>query len=384
MKEWVIVGGGVHGCTIATYLLKNKELNASDLDIIDPYQKPLQSWRQLTSRIGMEYLRSPVVHHIDPYPFSLEKFGKGFSPHDAFFGYYSKPKLSLFNAHCEHIIEEVELKRCWRIGIVKDLRKQENHWIVITGDGTEIPSKKVVLAMGVNNRPFLPDWAKVSSEKVFHVFNRELPSFKDENLPVVIIGGGITASHLTNKICKNTQIPVIQIKRHPLRVHEFDSDPGWIGPKNLNTFRKVRDFNERRRIITNARYRGSTTKSLFLRQKHHEQKKRLNIITSEVSKCWINEDSRVHLHLKNGSQVEASYVILATGVEGGLPGKEWLEETIKRYDLKCAKCGFPIVTHHLEWGEGLHVAGALAELEIGPVSRNISGARKIAERISAM
>ncbi|MGM7702100.1 FAD/NAD(P)-binding protein [Pseudalkalibacillus sp. Hm43] len=382
MKEWVIVGGGVHGCTIATYLLKNKDMKPSDIQIIDPYQKPMQSWRKLTSRIGMDYLRSPVVHHIDPYPFSLEKFAKGTSSLDVFYGYYSKPKLSLFNAHCKHIFDEVKLETCWKVGFVKDLIQQEDHWIVITTDGDEIPSKKVVLAMGVNNRPYYPDWAKVRSEKVFHIFDCDLPSFKGVTLPVVIIGGGITASHLTNKICKDTELPVIQIKRHPTRVHEFDSDPGWIGPKNLNTYSKVKDFNERRRIITDARYRGSTTKSLYRRQKHLEQKKRLNVITSEVSNCWIDED--IHLLLKDGSQIDASYVILATGVEGVLPGKEWLERTIKRYDLKCAECGFPIITHHLEWDKGLHVAGALAELEIGPVSRNISGARKIAERISAM
>jgi hypothetical protein len=35
----------------------------------------------------------------------------------------------------------------------------------------------------------------------------------------------------------------------------------------------------------------------------------------------------------------------------------------------------------LQWGPGLYVTGALAELEMGPISRNISGARQAAERI---
>nr|MBA5588668.1 hypothetical protein [Anaerobacillus isosaccharinicus] len=35
----------------------------------------------------------------------------------------------------------------------------------------------------------------------------------------------------------------------------------------------------------------------------------------------------------------------------------------------------------LEWEEGLYLLGALAELQLGPVARNISGARRGAERI---
>ncbi|MBA2871841.1 hypothetical protein HNQ85_002116 [Anoxybacillus calidus] len=50
--------------------------------------------------------------------------------------------------------------------------------------------------------------------------------------------------------------------------------------------------------------------------------------------------------------------------------------------LKCAECGYPIVTETLEWAPNLYVAGALAELEIGLISRNISGARQAAKMIA--
>ena len=36
----------------------------------------------------------------------------------------------------------------------------------------------------------------------------------------------------------------------------------------------------------------------------------------------------------------------------------------------------------LEWGPNLFVSGALAELEVGPIARNISGARVAASIIS--
>ncbi|WP_221566913.1 lysine N(6)-hydroxylase/L-ornithine N(5)-oxygenase family protein [Alkalihalobacillus sp. TS-13] len=203
-------------------------------------------------------------------------------------------------------------------------------------------------------------------------------------MPVVIIGGGITAAHLVNKLSGHGNFQVIQVKRHPFRVHEFDSDPGWMGPKNMRKFHKVEDFEERRQIISQARHKGSITQYLFHKQKHLERKGHLKTITGEVRKCSLDEHSRLLLHLENGERLEASRIILATGVEGSLPGKEWLDETIEKHGLKCSNCGFPIVSPELEWGKGLHVAGALGELEIGPVSRNISGARRIAERLAAI
>jgi hypothetical protein len=35
----------------------------------------------------------------------------------------------------------------------------------------------------------------------------------------------------------------------------------------------------------------------------------------------------------------------------------------------------------LEWADGLLVSGALAELELGPIARNIAGARAAGERL---
>ena len=54
---------------------------------------------------------------------------------------------------------------------------------------------------------------------------------------------------------------------------------------------------------------------------------------------------------------------------------------IETLELPCAECGYPIVSKTLQWGPDLYVTGALAELEMGPIARNISGARQAAERI---
>ena len=44
-------------------------------------------------------------------------------------------------------------------------------------------------------------------------------------------------------------------------------------------------------------------------------------------------------------------------------------------------CGFPKITHELEWLPHLFVAGGLADLELGPFARNIMGGKEAVQRI---
>ena len=74
MYDWLVIGGGIHGCTVASFLLKKGKVRVERLCIIDPHDKPMYKWQKNTERIGMEYLRSPSVHHIDVDPFSLQKY----------------------------------------------------------------------------------------------------------------------------------------------------------------------------------------------------------------------------------------------------------------------------------------------------------------------
>lgn len=60
-----------------------------------------------------------------------------------------------------------------------------------------------------------------------------------------------------------------------------------------------------------------------------------------------------------------------------------LDRLIKDYNLPTANCGFPIVNDNLAWHPDIYVSGSLAELELGPVAKNIAGARNSASRISS-
>lgn len=75
-------------------------------------------------------------------------------------------------------------------------------------------------------------------------------------------------------------------------------------------------------------------------------------------------------------------IALATGFTSDISRFDWVQRAAQAEQMPCADCGFPIVGKDLQWGEGLYVMGAFAELEIGPTARNISGARKAAYTIA--
>jgi hypothetical protein len=79
--------------------------------------------------------------------------------------------------------------------------------------------------------------------------------------------------------------------------------------------------------------------------------------------------------------MEVSGVLLATGSGPGLPGDPWLPAAARGMGLPTGPCGFPTPHPSLQWTENLYLTGALAELEVGPASRNIAGARMAANRI---
>ncbi|MGD7023510.1 FAD/NAD(P)-binding protein [Rossellomorea vietnamensis] len=383
MYNWIIIGGGIHGCTIAAFLLKSGRADAGDIRIIDPNDGPLSNWKRNTERIGMEYLRSPSVHHIDIHPFSLQKAA---NPQDsrAFYGYYKRPLLSFFNEHSDEVLKQAGMDEAWMQGRVKNVTKGREWWEVFTEDGQTARGKNIVIAISLNDQPVIPQWAEElqsrGSRLIHHIFSPSLPGFEKMNTPIAVIGGGITAAHTCIKLCRIYPGKVTLLKRHPFRVHDFDSNPGWLGPKYMDGFLRLNDYQERRKAIQGARHRGSITSELNAKISRLVRDGSLKIVDGEAASA-VSESSGIRLNLKDGSTVNFGAVLLATGFHPAMPEQEWLKTLIRQQNLQCANCGYPIVKPTLEWCPHLYVSGPLAELEIGPVSRNISGARKAAERI---
>lgn len=381
----MIIGGGIQGCTLATFLIKKKKVTIDELIIIDPHDAPLQNWIQCTNKIAMPHLRSPSVHHIDVDAFSLERQAKlNLSEQDQLLGHYARPSLPLFNEHSLGVLEDIQIEKAWLRGKACGIKKATGAWEVQLEDGRSFKAEKVALAMGISEHPIWPDWArsiKDSGANIEHIFSENIQSLANVSTNITIVGGGISAAHLSLRLADKFPGHVTLLTRNRLKVKKFDSDPGWLGPKFMSTFTQLKDYTDRRKMIANARHKGSMTSELNIKLKSKEKSGSLNIIYDEVNHAKYEEDI-IHLTLKSNEQISCSSVILATGFHSIPPGIKWLSPFIKKQNLECAACGFPIVSpSSLEWDENLYVLGALAELEVGPVSRNISGARRSAERI---
>ena len=95
-----------------------------------------------------------------------------------------------------------------------------------------------------------------------------------------------------------------------------------------------------------------------------------------------NVRSPYELETALGSRIKVDRILLATGFTPQRPGGAMIDRLIDAADLKCADCGYPMIDRSLRWGSNIYTSGPLAELEIGPVSRNIAGAMRAADRIT--
>jgi hypothetical protein len=173
------------------------------------------------------------------------------------------------------------------------------------------------------------------------------------------------------------------LTRHPLRQHQLDSDPGWIGPKYQANFQQLPDYTQRRAIIQQARHRGSVPPEVAVQVRRAVKAETLRLVQAAVADVHQDDQGQIRLILADGADTLTSDgVILATGFDPQRPGGAWLDAAVAEWELPVAPCGYPIVNAALCWADGLSVLGPLAELEIGPVARNITGARQAAERIS--
>lgn len=385
--DWLIVGGGVHGTHLSHVLVNRAGVAPDRVRVLDPQEHPLETFWRVTGATGMRYLRSPGVHHVDLHPYALQRFakkgaGKRFA---RFVPPYDRPGLEFFRAHTEHVVREHGLgslrERCRATAIAR----VAEGYRVETDQGA-LDSRRVILALGLGEQPYVPSWARplVGDARVEHVFS---PTFSREAAAaarsVAIVGGGISAAQLACALAAaGTEVTVVA--RHAPRVHMFDSDPEWLGPKAMAGFSRTRDPRERRRLIALARHRGSMPPEIASDLRRELRSARATWL--EAAPVFAEATATgVRLRLDRAPHLlEVDRVVLATGFEVHRPGGALLgEEAIDRLGLPCADCGYPLVSPRLEWASGLFVTGPLAELELGPTARNIAGARAAGERLLA-
>ncbi len=380
--DWLIVGGGIHGVHIAARLIGEGGVAADRVRIVDPAARLLERWRACTATTGMAFLRSPTVHHLDLDPWSLRDFaGKRRGRARGLFAPpYDRPALGLFNTHCERVIERFGLQKLHVRERVTACNVLTDGVLARLSDGDEVFARHVVLALGASEQPFWPDWAPTNHPRVHHVFAPKFSGWPSEQVEcVAVIGGGISAGQIALRLVREGH-RVYLIARHALRQHQFDSDPGWLGPKHMSSFRRERRLERRRAMISEARHRGSVPPDLRRALRRAFRAGQITWHQAEVAELFGTPET-VTLRLATADVVEVERVLLATGFSSTRPGGAMVDNLIKSASLPCARCGYPIVDTALRWHARIHVTGPLAELELGPAARNIAGARRAGDRL---
>ncbi len=397
MLDWLVIGGGPHGVHAATRLVAEAGVPHDAVRILDDEQQLLARWLRSTRNTGMQYLRSPSVHNIDLAPSSLQDFAKagGRCVDRPFVRPYFRPSLDLFNLHCRdvvgrHRLDDLHLRgRATRLDVTTPRVRVEFEDPAPGGRSGAVEARRVVLAIGAPLEPEWPDWARravaeteegaVSRERIRHVFDPGFELADDgTDSAVAVIGAGITGAQVALRLARDGR-RVILVSRHALRVEQFDSDPGWLGPKHMARFARVRDPDDRRARIRAARNRGSMPPDVHTALHHACADGTIELVEeAEVASARLSA-GEVSLDV-GGRWLRADRVVLATGYPSRRPGGGWLDEL----GLPRAACGYPIVDRGLRWHPRLLVTGPLAELELGPVSRNLAGAQRAGERIAAV
>lgn len=378
--DWLVVGGGIHGVHLSARLLGEADVSPDRLLIVDPADQLLARWHRCTTTTGMAYLRSPAVHHLGLSPWSLQRFaGKPRNRTPGLFaGTYQRPSLELFNAHCRKVIETSGLAERHAVARVVSCTPERKGVRVRLSDDRELFTGRLLLALGSQQLSW-PDWAPRDHPRVHHIFQEDFDGCLPSPQTVAVLGGGISAVQLALRLAGEGHW-VHLVSRHDLRAHQFDSDPGWLGPKRMSGFLRERDLDRRRKMIQDARHRGSVPPLLRTRVRGAIERQELAWHRVSVEGVRTETDS-VCLELSDGDELQVDRLLLATGMSPERPGGRLVDELITKAELPVARCGFPIVDRALRWHPRIHVSGGLAELELGPAARNIAGARRAGQRL---
>ncbi len=392
-----IIGGGIHGISIAIRLLREVPTAARYLAIVDRHPHPLTQWRHKTERQGMTFLRSPAVHHITPDALGIVEYAERHNRTSEFAPPYSQPSTQLFWDFCGDMLTELAQYRVYHQFEVTKLRWDKGAgkfpFRLISKDGNGFRSRCVILAIGTDDCTYMPpefvQWQCQYPDRILHAseFNVAGQDGRDSEESVVIVGGGLTAGTLAKSLSERRQ-SVTLIARNPLKTEQFDFPPVWLGPKALAEFADETDFQRRYEVIQQNRGEGSITPDIMevlmdaTNIKLYPETRIQNIVSMGKGSCRGEVPPRLLVKTNRADIPNVSRVILATGYQFNLCRYGFLTELIAQHEIPLV-CGLPRLDTDLQLYpvENLFGSGTIAQLQIGPASGNIAGASLAYERL---
>ena len=395
-----IIGGGIHGVSIAIRLLRDVPAAAKSLVIVDRHPQPFTQWRCKTERQGMEFLRSPAVHHITPDALGIVEYAERHNRTSELALPYSQPSTQLFWNFCKSVLAESGLQTpstknsvYYQFDVAKlrwDKGAGRFPFRLISANGEGFRSRCVVLAIGADDCAYVPSefvqWQHRYPDQVLHASEFTVgceDKRGDKGNQIVIVGSGLTAGTLAKSLSERGH-NVALIARKQLKTEQFDFPPVWLGPKALAEFASETDFQRRYETIQQNRGEGSITPDIMEALLNtpkvdiYSETCVYNITT--MDECLPVQ--RLRVETTRGMITDVSRVILATGYRFNLRRYGFLTELLTRHQVPLV-CGLPQLDADLQLHpiENLFGSGTIAQLQIGPASGNIAGTNLAYERL---
>jgi pyruvate/2-oxoglutarate dehydrogenase complex dihydrolipoamide dehydrogenase (E3) component len=367
MLDWLIVGAGIHGVHIARVL----ERHTRRLALLDPHEQPLARWDRLTAIVGMSHLRSPIDVDLDRGQLSLHHFADAQRDREDgwFSGRYRCPARAIFRRHVEWLCADSRLDALCERGRLLGLEPRGDH-VVAHCDRGLLRARRVVLALG---HPGLarPGWARGSDE--LHPFAAGFEPELEPGRRAIVVGGGLSAVQLALGWARRSPGGVDWVARRMPPIAELDADPRWRRPAIVERF--ARESVAGRHAILRAQRRASMPARVAARLARALRRGRLRVHVGEV----VRREASGVLVLDDGRELVADRVATATGFA---PASH-MRVLAHLQDGLAAGCdeGLPILDAALRWHPRVHVSGALAQLQLGPLAATIAGARLAAQRL---
>ena len=401
--------------------------------VVDSGENWLQAWQSNFARLGIEYLRSPALAHPDLFdPLALLSYAVRHNREDELLesgcgdikkllalgqsqiGLWELPSTKLFVDFCLDLAKELPHSFVGGVSVVvieKDKDSNKGFRLELS-NGRVIRAGSVVLAVGTSGNPIVPNgiqnsphWRHWTEPLTLEVSNDD-----SDNLPVMVVGGGLTAvqvalQELENSLSSNPETTgnhprVILVSKRPLVKKHFDIDVQWFDHRTTN--KCMADFyhnpmSERKRALREAR-RGGSVPPLYMEQiRQAEEDGMLLCLVGEIE-CGSENDSKngklvcVH-HLPDRhepnddtsmSLFEVKEIVVACGMAPDCKKAGSLTSMIQSKWPTKIESGLPCVTQDLRWKEDLDlfVVGSMGALNIGPDAGNLMGIRRAAQIVA--
>ncbi|RKU23623.1 hypothetical protein C6499_18200 [Candidatus Poribacteria bacterium] len=387
-----IVGGGIHGVSIALRLLREMPTAAKQLAIVDRHPQPLTQWRDKTKRQGMTFLRSPAVHHISHDALGIVEYAERHNRTSELAPPYSQPSTPLFWDFCNDALAELREHRVYYQFEVAKLRWDKGSgkfpFRLISTNNQGFRSRCVILAIGTDDCAYIPPgfmrWQCLYPDRILHASQFSVSQeFGTSPARIVVVGGGLTAGTLAKSLSERGH-DVVLIARKPLKTEQFDFPPVWLGPKALSEFADEANFQRRYEIIQQNRGEGSITPDIMeaLMDAPNIKLYPQTCIHNIVEMKKYPSAQGLQIETTRDTIADVSRVILATGYQFNLRRYRFLKELITQHQIPLVR-GLPCLDSDLQLHpiQNLFGSGTIAQLQIGPAAGNIAGATLAYERL---